>query len=242
MATPFKTDPIAPPLTDVETRAAVPVLVDVYPKTIRSNIDPPIHGQQVANISLMLFDGVKNGVSGFLKVRGVWPDVDNATAKASSIIREVDSLNMVHLIPVGHWVPITERKEFTKDTIDVGSEQDVIQLNDEATKKKQAEDARKIREIREAEERVKDEKTDPNYDKNGIDYYTMKRVTQKEVTTRVKQVEDQLRMMKKSLDEVSKEIHSLNKKHPTYRDLWVDHYNEARRKSGIAEYKEEDDE
>lgn len=237
----FQTDPLAPRLTNEETRTATANLVNVFPRIVRSKFDPPIMGQQVANVSFMLFDEVRNGIAGFLKVRGAWPDIDMATARASDLVREIDSVNMVHIIPVGVWVPITERKEFSQDHLDVSTEDKVVQLNDAAAKKKRNEEQRIVDELREAEQQVKEESLKP-IDKDSLDYYTTKRVSQKEMNYHIKQGEEKLRSYKKTLDELNKEIHSLNRKHPEYRDKWVDNYNDARRKAGIHDYKPEEEE
>ena len=66
----------------------------------------------------------------------------------------------------------------------------------------------------------------------------MKRVSQRELLKYVTEGETKLKKMKSSLDELNKLIHSLNKKHPTYRDQWIDKYNSKRTEIGLEQVNE----
>ena len=232
-------DPKAPPLTENEMKFARKELISAFPKVTRHKVDPEIPHQVIFNVSFMLLDKPHNGVVGFFKPRGVFSDEDKATTHAEDIIKTVDSCFIIHQAHMGHWSPITNNQEYSKDQMDVKTQKDELALRDRAMK----EAARKNQELkRELEERKEEVKNRTHDDDNpeSLDYYTKKKVAQKELSAYISQGKEKLKVLKKSLRKVDNELFQINKKHPDYCNQWLDNYNKERVRAGLPEIKETD--
>jgi hypothetical protein len=242
--TEFELNPDAEPLTTEELKAAVEDGKHyTYREIVRSMSDPPIVGQSMANVSYMLFRTpreMKSGkpLYGYLKVRGAFIDEDAAKKGALNTIRDVDSKFQVRTAPMGMWVPITEDDSKVRDMLDVPagtSEKDKReQLRDEAVKEKEAERRRIAREIREREEECRN--NDIYNDVESLTFYAMKRVTEMRLTEEIQNKIKQLESVRKSLIDTRNLLKGLEEKYPTYSDLWIDRYNEERKKGGVPEF------
>lgn len=233
--------PDYPPLksNDLVGRATVEGQLIPYPKIIRTMTDPPVMNQSVGNISFMLFNEPKKTKSGkpiygFCKLRGNWNGEQQATFEASKIIREVDSKHPIKLAPVGVWVPITEDEDSSKEKIDVRMKEEEIQLRDEAVKEKEAENRRIQREIQERAEELK--KGDIYDDPTSLTYYSMRMVTELRLIEEKERQMRQLASVEDNIRKVQEELARLEAKHPSYKDDWIERYNEERRKSGIPDF------
>ncbi len=232
-------DPEYPPLKGSVGQAAVKGQLVSYPMVVRGNIDPPVIGQQVSLVSFMFFKEPqvepKSGkpLYGFFKIRGNHADMDLAKKNAAGIIREHDSKYRIRHGPVGYWLPITEADGPGTDMLDVRMNDEEVHLRDQMAKEKQHDEARVMRELEDRKEQLKKDIYD---DKSSLDYYTMKRVTdlrlQENLDIEARKFED----IKEKLATVRKELKGLEAANAQYRDLWVDNYNEGRKKSGISAY------
>ena len=230
--TPSSYQPDAPALTTEELNAALSAkMIQKFPKITRHKNDPSIQNQQYANVSFMLLKEAKNGVCGFVKVRGVWGDDEVATRDAKRLIKEVDSTSIIHLAPVGFWVPVTNNEAFSQDQLDVKMRETDMALRDEAAKEVDSKNKQQQREIEERKRELK-ERGDID-DPTSLDYYTKKRVTQLELKKVLVQGREKLKTLKKSLRKLENEIITLNNNNPTYLDKWLDNYNKARKNVGL---------
>lgn len=230
--------PNASPLNSEELSNASQELIRKYPQVARSADDPPIGRQSIANLSFMLLNEPKDGIYGFVKVRGVWENEDMATQKGEELIKMVDSVFPIHQAQVGRWAPITNNPKYTSDKLDVKTKEQEIALRDKAAKENLAKNQQQRREIEEQREAVK--RDDIDADPNSLDFYTKKRVSQKELKGYINQGLEKLRLLKKQLKKIDKEVLELNKNHPQYIDLWLENYNKQRRKVGLPDLTEED--
>lgn len=234
--------PDYPPLksSDLVGKAAVEGQIVTYPKVVRTTADPPIINQTIGNVSFMLFDQPKKTKSGkpiygFLKLRGTWNGEQIARAEASKIIREVDSKFPIKLSPIGMWVPITEDEDSAREKIDVKTNEEEIQLRDEATREKNME-RKKIQQDLEERRKELEESGDIYDDPTSLRYYTMRMVTS------IRLREEKIRLMKQlsdidiNVDKVNRDLYNLEKIHSEYKNEWVDCYNIERRKSGIPDF------
>lgn len=228
----------ASPLTNEELNNAKIELIRNYPAVIRQGVDPVIDRQEIGCLSFMLLKEPKNGVYGFVKLRGNYPDIDTATKKSEDIIRSVDSVYPIHQVKTGYWAPITNNPAFSLDRLDVKTKEQEIALRDQAQK----DNAKKVQEQnREMNERKAEvENKDIDADPDSLDYYTKKRVSQKELRSYIDSGVKKLNDLKKQLKKIDKDILELNKKHPTYIDKWLDNYNGARKKVGLEPQTEEE--
>ena len=228
--------PDAPPLTNDELIAAKADLVRDYPKISRHKVDPStpdLAMQKIANVSYMLLKEPIDGVYGFMKVRGTWPDVETATKDDERIIKTVDSVFPIHQAWVGHWVPITNNPRYSQDQMDVKMKEQDAALRDRAAKENNAKNEQMRRELEERKEQLEDTTRDLDNDPLSLDYYTKKKVSERELKTYIVQGNEKLKKLKKSLKKIQDDIEKINVSRPTYRDQWLDHYNKARVKAGL---------
>ena len=233
-------DPYAPPLSSEQIRAAAKDKIVTYPEITRTDADPPISNQGYTNISFLLFKEprkLKTGkpVYGFFKNRGNWATPDLARSEAAKIIREVDSKFQIRIGPVGRWLPIADEDRLCEDLLDVKTEDQDIQLRDQAVKEKEAEQRRIMREIKEREEECK--KTDIYDDPTSLTYYSMRRVTEMKLTEELDNMRRKIENTLKIRNKVWKELRALEYDHKDYVNEWLERYNEERRKGGIPDFK-----
>lgn len=224
---------------DLVGRTAVEGQLTPYPKIVRTMTDPPVNNQSIGTISFMLFSEPKKTkagkpIYGFCKLRGNWNGEQQATFESSKIIREIDSKYPIKLAPVGVWVPITEDEDAAKEKIDVRMKEEEMHLRDEAIKEKEAEHRKIQRELKERADELR--KGDVYDDPTSLTYYSMRMVTElRLVEERERQIR-QLSSVEDNIRKVQEELARLEAKHPSYKDQWVDRYNEERRKSGIPAF------
>lgn len=234
-------DPFAPPLSDQQNRYAVLDKIKAYPQVVRTGIDFPITGQTSGIIAFNLLPEpktTKNGqkILGFIKLRGNWADENMCKVKASSIVREQDSHYANRIVPVGHWIPITEDINSVSENIDVKvDESEVDTARAEAAKKNEEERNRRLREIREREEELKNT-PDIHEDTTDIKYYTMKWVTWLQLQEHVETMEKRLNELKNKEIENRKILYKLDSEYPGHRERWLSVYDEARKKSGLPSF------
>lgn len=211
-----------------------------YPTVVRQNVDCPIGNQSFANISYCLFKEPRKlstgkNAYGLLKVRGAWPSTDVAVNEASKIIKEVDSKNKIQIVPVGHWVPISEEEAFNRESIDIKTHEDESALRDAVVREKEAEQRKIMREIREREEQLKTEK-DIYDDPKSLKYYTMKRVTHLRLFEEHQLIAKKFEEIKKILDTVRSEVKNLDDEFPEYDTEWLEMYNQERSKVSLPKF------
>ena len=234
-------NPTYPPLSGEVAEAAVNGQIVRYPQVVRSGKDLPVPQQSHGLISFMLFKEPKTLKTGkvcfgFCKLRGNWSDPSQCEMKAAGIIREQDSKHKVRIGEVGAWLPITDEGAFVQQTIDVKADAtEEEKFKEEAIRKRQDEDKRIMRELKEREEEVKTAK-DYNDDPTSLDYYTMNRTTWMWVTEQVEIQETRLKELKQKLTDRRKLLADLDAKHPAHQDEWIANYNKERRKAGIPDF------
>lgn len=232
-------DPYADPLVGEEGRKACDAqIAPGYNQVVRADVDKRIEGQEVAIVSFNYLSEAKvvkgKKVHGFAKIRGCHSK-DRVQAEAARIVKEQDSVNRLYLIPVGAWFPLTDNEKLVSDITEVKTDDTQFALYDEANKEK----ARKEREIhRELKERERElrEEFSAHDRKDGLEYYTMRRVVEIHLAENVENVAKKLEEIIEKRDFVRRQLAYLEKKHPTHRDTWMDRYNEERKKSGITDY------
>lgn len=278
-----------PPLTSEQTRLATADLVQQvdttipYPKILRSVNDKPVTNQSIGLLSLFLFkspythvteipaatgETVKKEVKvlGFIKLRGNYVDKLTAEIESSKIIKEQDSRHKILLGPVGGWLPITDADEFVKEKLDVKTEKEKYELRDKKARKKTQEEERKIREIkereelmredernskarsvlleeerktrelREREELMREEERNDKDDSESINHYTARRVTEMKLYEQERIYERKILEIREKLFGVRKELKTLDEKYPSYDKEWLEVYNVARRKVKVPDF------
>jgi hypothetical protein len=231
-------DPSHDNLTPSETALAAKDLIK-YPQVVRGHEDEPIPNQEVGLFSFNLFREPKKMQSGhlaygFVKFRGNYSSNETATAKATSIIKTQDSTNEVLIFPVGQWYPITTDPNIVTDRLDVKMNDNDKQLRDQAAKEKQEDDKKIMRQIKEREEECKSH--DHYDDTRSLDFYTMKRNTEKFLTEAIEAARTKLEESELKRRTVWNILRQIEVDYPEYPDTWLDRYNQERAKAGIPEY------
>ncbi len=227
--------PSAKPLTSSEEDVAFQNQT-YYPKIVRKRIDDPITNQEWCNLSFLFLPEPKNGVFGFVKVRGCWPNQQIASDEAQKIIREVDSKFRIGIAKVGTWIPISDDDKYFNELMDARCDKDEALLNDEAVKEAEQRHKKIQREIKERQEQLLDPDQDPYSDLEGLDYYTMTTITKLHLEKYIREQEQKLSDFKMKLESTKGKLENLEKIHPEYADDWVERYNEKRRESGLKDY------
>jgi hypothetical protein len=234
--------PDYPPLKGDVGSAAVNGQIVYYPKVVRSQADEEIENQTRGLVSFMILkeqretkDGKK--IVGFFKLRGNYSDENQATSKASKIVREQDSKYCIRVAHVGNWIPLVEDDAMARKNVQVNVEESA---EEEAAKRKAMEDEeekrkRIVREMKEREEEVKNA-PDYNEDKESLNHYTMKMVVWLRLQETILLERKKLKDLEDKLCGVRSTLSELDQKHPSYSESWVDNYNVERRKAGIPDH------
>ena len=83
---------------------------DKFPRVDRTYADPPPPMQTIGLVSFTPAKGAKpneNGIYGFAKLRGNYPNTEEAEQRAEFLIRNVDSYHQIYHTYVGRPFPIT---------------------------------------------------------------------------------------------------------------------------------------
>lgn len=229
-----------PPLGDDDIgQAALEGQVVTYPKVVRTNVDPPIVGQNMGSLSFMLFKTPRmfrdKPIYGYVKLRGNHNDEKTARFDAYRIVRQVDSKFQVRLAPVGVWVPITEDNSCIKDLYDVRENDEEKHIRDEAVKEKELEAKRIAKEIKEAEEALKNG-SDIYDNPESLDFYTMKRVTEMRLFEAHQIALRKLQELESSMNETHMILRMLEVQNPGYPNEWIDVYNKERSKTSLPAF------
>lgn len=223
--------PDYPPLIGSVGAAAVEGQTMIYPKVVRNDKDPDDPDGFTHHImAFNLFDTPKtlrdgSKVYGMYKVRGCKKSVDECMARAEEIIRKVDSKNMNRIVPNGYWAPITESQTVIQEKRDVGEQQS---MHGDAVRAAQEKEYQAMKELRDREAELRDDKLDPYSNKESLEFYIMERVVDNSITREIEKyntILEKLRNRRRLLWRVIKKIESLQ---PEHRDNWIEKYNNER--------------
>lgn len=236
--------PNAKPLTKDEEIQAFKGQI-LYPQIIRQTRDPVILDQKFALVSFLELPEKVNGVTHFVKIRGVYEDEKRSEEAAKEIIKNVDSKYKINISRVGVWTPVSEDSRYDRDTLDVGDDEDYdtnnnIQLNDEAVKQAEKRHNKIKQDLMERAKKLLDPEEDLQSDEDSLKYFTMKIVGRENNKKYVKEQEKKLETCKKTLEtfknnveKTDSTIKKLLEKHPEYETQWIELYNKERSERGF---------
>lgn len=236
-------DCAAPPLTKDQYEEAKKMLIKSdflkykFPRVIRNRKDPPINGQvYVLHTFIPSPDAKpdKDGCFGILKIRGSFPNMNEADENAERLIRTVDSYNEIFYGYVGQEFPLTLRSDYCKDTkeVDLKTKLDDIAMNN--LKKKREKDQKDLEDIQEREQKLLAEsKADKVMSKNDCEFYTTMRVKFATLCHTIEDLEKRHRETCALANKCRNEIIELNKEHPTFQNEYLSRYTSALESSGI---------
>lgn len=224
-------------LTEDEKEAAYKGQIQ-YPQIVKKRIDPQIDGQIYCCLSFIPLPEPVKGINAFVKCRGTWPSKEVAKDYAKEIIRDVDSRFHIKILRTGSWVPVTNSEEYDEEDVIIREDITTGKLQDDPIKAAEDKHNKIIKDLKEREAKLKDKNAsdDPHSDKNGIEYYTMRKVTILNIQRYIKEGEEKLKELRNSEKEMQEEVEYLDKKFPKHKEDWVGIYNARRKDVGIPPY------
>lgn len=234
-----------PPLTAEEAREAVSDLtVNLtrnYPKIDRHYADPVYRDQLYCLVSFVPAKGAKpddDGLYGMMKVRGVFPTVEEADQRSQYLIRNCDSYHKILMPYVGRPFPVTDSSRYSAEISEVDLRKKITETISTNVKEKRDEEMRTMRDLKEREEKLlaesKEEKQDP------MEYYTTLQVKRAQLSWSYHETQKKLEEMKNIILKTREELQMMDEEHPEFHKQYYDKYMKARREAGIPDDKSED--
>lgn len=229
----------SPPLTDEQTTEALRSLnVDDFtkrfPKVERRFADPPIDLQKIGLISFVPAKGAtpnEKGIFGFAKLRGNFATEVEASQRAETLIRTVDSYHQIYHTYVGRPFPITTSSDFSKEISQVDLQRQTAEAYSEDVKKKREKEQKDIEEIQQREKNLLEEVKRP--EEPTDDVYTTLRVKKAQLMWTYSENTKRLKEIVGHIAKARYEIERLDRDHPELKDNYMNKYMEARRQAGL---------
>ena len=238
----FKPLSNAPVLNNEETSNAMSSLYShSFPKVERRYADPTDQHQKYALVSFTPSKGAtpdEDGVFGMMKVRGVYQTLDEADEKAEWIVRNVDSMHSILTTFVGRPFPCIESAnecghEVKLNEIDINKKVEEVVRDD--TKAKREDERKAYKEIKEREEKLKEDVKKDNSieDMEDEERYIMERVKRSQLIYAYTEGLEKMRQMKESIIKGTDIINAFDQKDDTFKQNYMHRYREARSEAGL---------
>lgn len=231
----FKPNTIDPtPLSASETKTAYDALYTVVKPVKGLNrryVDPVINDQKYGLLTFIPARDAKpnsDGFYGYVKLRGNYSTIADASARSAEIIKNVDSTNPIYTCVVGSPVPlVVDGFAEEKDEIDVKKHvEEDVSAN---VRNKMQKARREIEEIKEREEELKRDVAEPD----PQDEYNSKRtklaVLRWTIIEHQNKIKELTELRNKCVRELVKEQHE----HPDWERDHLERYMAARKKVGM---------
>lgn len=241
----WKPEQSTPALSEQDVELAMESLnncdfTNKFPQVDRVYADPPPPLQNVGLISFVPAKGAKpneNGVYGFAKLRGNFPNQEEANARAEFLIRNVDSYHQIYHTYVGRPFPMTLSSKFSAETDEIDIRKQTTESVTANIKKVKDDDQQEMKEIKERQDALiadtEKEHEDP-YDQ----YITLK-VKKAQLTWTYLQHIDKLKEVKGIIKKTRTQLDELDSEYPDFNETYYDKYMAARRDVGFKDTAEE---
>ena len=208
--------------------------------SLKGDTDEPIYGQEKVIYCIELFNKPKPTttgkglVYGIMKIRETCRDEEAVKSRIKNHYLPKDDKHLNHFTDVGRWFLITTEPSSTQVDYTVLRQNEKIAERMKVEQLKE-EDLRKAREIEERTKEIKER--DFEADPESLDFYTLTRVSEMSLQERINQLKAELlRSLKKQQEHLQK-CHDIDKKHPEYKDTWIENLNRERKRAGMGERK-----
>tara|TARA_Y100000389_G_scaffold83238_1_gene79795 strand:+ start:1734 stop:2570 length:837 start_codon:yes stop_codon:yes gene_type:complete len=243
----WKPDTLSDPLTREQTIEAVKELnitsfVDKFPKIDRTYADPPVNLQNYGLISFIPSKGSKpdkDGIYGFAKLRGNFNSEMEASQRAETIIKTVDSFHKIYTTYVGRPFPLTESSDYSADTTEVDIRNATTKSMSSDIKKKKQEEQQTINEIKDREKELLADTSKDEEDPKEL--YTTLRVKKAQLSWTYLEHMKKMEEVKEIIIKTRKEITELESKDSSFKEEYYQKYLDARKASGLSISKQEQD-
>lgn len=242
---PFKANTSEPPLTNDQTRHALVSQYDntsisLFPRVERKYADPAITNQNYALVSFVPSKEAKpdsDGCYGMMKIRGVFPTIEEADERAEYIVKNVDSYQSILTTFVGRPFPLiphdAEKYGAKLNKIDVNKKTEEVISKDIKAKREQ--DNKEVAEIREREEKLKQDVKVEMEDLPSEEMYTTLRVKRSQLIYTYMENIKKMRELKELIYNTDKEIQVMDANDSTLIEQYHQRYMDARRESGFTD-------
>lgn len=206
-----------------------------FPRTRKVRVDPEIANQKYALISFIPSKNAtpdSDGCFGVSKIRGVFPNLDEADEWASNLIRNYDSYAEIDFVPVGKEFPVmADNTVYVRESREV----DVRKILDKTTKeyldRKRDQEKQQIEEIKQKQKELQELPLEE--DKDSIDYYIKLRVKRATSLLRKDEALAVVNQCKHVIEHSGVELSDVEEKHPEYASTYLEQYEKALVESGI---------
>ncbi len=230
-------------LSETELDAAIDALVRQWPAVEKRLIDPPIEGQTYCCLSFMPSSGAtpdKDGIYGFVKVRGAFDDEVSCDAYAEKILNECDSFHAIWHGMMGHPLPLVNDNDdrFCMEVSNLALKQ---KIKEEMTNnvRHHREDQKKF--IEETERKIKEDKEKDEAALRGeIDHeerYITLRYKRANLIFTLYQMLTGMKRFKDTLNQTIDILNEMDKKYPTFQNTYLAKYQYAAEQAGIPKEK-----
>jgi ribosomal protein L29 len=235
-----------PPLDKESTMAATNELSkkppDLFKKSERRYVDPPIPDQQISLFSFMPSKDAKpdkHGIYGFAKIRGTYANEEQAQQRAIYIIQQVDSVNKIFHVKTGMPFPVSTRSDFSCKIDNVDLTANAKETISNLVRQAGDEDKKQIQEIRDRELQLKADvsKTSEQHkaELTPLDKYIFARKKLSDNLYVFVEHKKQLACIKTVICDAQKESEMIENEYPYVLDEYKEKYEQAARESGINE-------
>ena len=231
-------------LTENEVTAAVEELYDTsfiekFPRLDRLFRDPPPPGQKFSLISFTPAKGAtpnENGVYGFIKTRGNYNTVEEASQRAEFLIRYVDSFHQIKTGYCGYPLPLTLDSRYSAEVDEIDIRKQTVESTSAYIKSKKMEDKKEMEEMKNREADLLAESRRAQLGEEVDDpyetYITLK-VKKAQLTWTYLEHTKKMEEIKNILVKTRKELEELDSEHPTFSESYFDKYKKAREQAGF---------
>lgn len=238
----YKSDIAAPPLTEEEANNAIATQSNTdniknFPRLERQYADPPITLQTYGLISFVPSKGAtpdKDGVFGFMKIRGNYATTQEAAERAEFLIRNTDSYHTIFHAYVGRPFPITIDQKYAAKTEEIDIRKKAIETVSDDIRAKREKEKKDIEDIKRREKQLLAE-AKPDYKPDPYEEYTVLRVKKAQLHWAYVQTQKKMDEMKASIIKTREQIKEMDGENPNFAKEYFDRYVSARREAGIPD-------
>ena len=203
-------------------------------KVERRYADPVDPMQRVGLISFVPARGATpndKGIYGFAKLRGNFATNTEANEKAEYLIRNVDSYHQIYHAYVGRPFPLCTTSDYSGESIEIDIRNNMKESISDNIKKKKKEEMKTMDEIKDREKELIEDTSKEEQD--PADLYTTLRVKKAQLSWTYLETMKKVDEMKNSIIKARKEIEDMDEKDTSYKEVYLNKYLEARKKTGL---------
>jgi hypothetical protein len=226
-------------LSEAELDAALEKLVRNWPQVEKRWADPPIPGQTYCSFSFMPSKGVKpdkDGLYGYMKVRGAFSNETDRDAYAEQIINNVDSYHAIHHGMMGHPLPLVDDNDdrYCLEVESVGLKNKIQSDMTKDVKERREKEKDFVEEAKKHAEKEREKEEEAL--KGNVDHeerYTTLRVKRANLIFTIYQMLTGMKRYKDTLNQTINILDEMDEKHPTFSQTFLSRYNHAAEAAGL---------